>query len=209
MRTTTVAVLLVILSACGCSTSRHLFNGKDLNGWVEVGSDGAWSVENGILKCSGEKTGYAWLSTEEQYGDFVLELDWRIPEGTNAGVFLRVPTREGRASMLGCEVQIKDDRQDPDLTDVSGSVFRRIPASGKYAKPPGEWNHYRIRFKDRILRIELNGHLVSETDIDSVDPQGDDPPMVGIPDEGYIGLQNHGDPVEFRNIRISGTCPLG
>jgi len=204
MKTIYIPAILGIFLACGCSQSKSLFNGRDLTGWVEIGSENAWYVDNGILKCTGEKQGYAWLSTDRKYGDFVLECDWRIqPEG-NAGIFLRAPSRQGRTSMLGFEVQMKDDRQDKDLTDVSGAVFRRIHASGKYAKPPGQWNHYKLTCRGRYLRIELNGRLVSSTEnIDTVKPLGkNDPLMKDVPDKGYIGLQNHGDPVEFRNIKI-------
>ena len=195
-------VILVSVSASGCSTSRSLFNGQDLDGWVEVGSDNAWPVTNGVLACNGQKHSYAWLSTDRMYRDFELELDWRIEPATNAGIFLRAPAREGRISMLGIEVQIKDDHADPDFTDVSAAVFRRIPASGIYSRPVGQWNHYKIRLVGRTLRIELNGQLASETDIDTVTPLDNDSPLSAVPDVGYIGLQNHGQPVEFRNIRI-------
>ncbi len=196
------AAMIAMMMACGCSTSTSLFNGRDLTGWVEVECAGSWSVQDGVLKCSGEKTGYAWLSTERKYADFELTLEWRIEPGANAGIFLRAPDREGRTSMEGFEVQIKDDRDDADFTDVSGAVFRRIPAAGEFSKPPGEWNHCRITCVGRQLRIELNGRLVLDTDIDTVEPRKDDKPMSEIAGEGYIGLQNHGDPVEFRNIRI-------
>jgi hypothetical protein len=197
-----MCVVVLATVACGCSTSRPLFNGKDLTGWVEVGSTGAWSVEDGILKCNGQKAGYAWLSTDRMYGDFELELDWRIPAGTNAGVFLRAPDRKSRTSMWGMEAQIKDDAADKDFTDISGSVFQRIPAAGRFSRPIGEWNRYKLMCTGRRLRIELNGQLCSDTDIDTVPPQGDDRSMTLIPDEGYIGLQNHGQPVAFRDIRI-------
>ena len=156
-----VALALILVSVAGCrreaeptpagqgeanngartpasqeATWSSLFNGNDLTGWVEIGSDGAWSVQEGILRCNGRKTGYAWLSTDRKFGDFELALEWRIEPGTNAGIFLLAPDREGRTSQKGCEVQIKDDREDPDLSDVSGAVFKRIPAAGKFAKPP-------------------------------------------------------------------------
>lgn len=198
-----VLTLLAAITATGCSTSMPLFNGKDLSGWTEVGSDGAWSVEDGVLTCNGQKHAYAWLSTNERYADFELELKTRVVPGTNSGIFLRAPAREGRISMDGIEVQIKDDKDDPDFTDVGGSVFRRIPGSGIYTKPVGEWNHYRIRLVGRHLRIELNGKLVSDTpNINTVPPMEGDKPLSEVPEEGYIGLQNHGQVVSFKDIRI-------
>ncbi len=202
MRLAYAGMVAAVLLAAGCQSGTPLFNGRDLSGWVEIGSENAWEVRGEVLHCTGEKTGYAWLSTDRKYGDFVLELDWRIePEG-NAGVFLRAPDREGRTSMKGFEVQARDDAADETLDDVSGAVFRRIPAAGRFAHPPGEWNHFRLTLRGRRLTIELNGHRVSETDMDTVPALEGDPPMSAVPDEGYIGLQNHGTPSDFRNVVI-------
>jgi len=189
-----VWAMVTMLLATGCSQS--LFSGRDLTGWAELGSTGSWSAQDGVLKCNGQKDGYAWLSTDKKYGDFALTLEWRVPKNGNSGIFMRAPDREGRTSMKGFEIQIKDDAADEDLSDVSGAVFSRIPAGGKYAKPIGQWNRYKITIEGRNLTIELNGHIVSETDIDTIDS------MKSIPHEGYIGLQNHGQKVEYRKIRI-------
>lgn len=195
-------ILLVAVAITGCSSSKPLFNGKNLDGWVEVGSDGAWSVQDGVLRCNGQASGYAWLSTTDKYGDYELQLDWRIPPEGNSGLFLRAPDREGRTSMEGFEVQIKDDRGEENLADVSGSVFMRILARGKFSKPPGQWNHFRIVCRGRHLMIELNGHKTVDAHMDEVEPLGDAAPMTQVPGTGYIGLQNHHCPVEFRNIRL-------
>lgn len=202
-------VAVTVLMACGCQSGTPLFNGRDLTGWEEVMPQGAWSVRDGILKCSGVKDpkAYTWLSTDRKYGDFELTFQWRVQKDANTGVFLRVPERVGRASMTGMEIQIRDDAADPDLKDVCGAVFQRIPAAGRYARPLGEWNTYRLTMVGRRLRVELNGRLVSDTDIDTVKPQGKDPAMSAIPNEGYIGLQNHGTPAEFRDIRIRELSP--
>lgn len=179
-----------------------LVESPSLDNWTEIASQGAWSLEDGILKCNGQKDGYAWLATNDKYADFILELQWRVPADGNTGIFLRAPDYEGRTSMKAFEIQIRDDSKDDDLTDTSGAVFRRIPASGKYARPVGRWNDYRITMKGRRLTILLNGHTVSDTDIDTVAPQEGDPPMKDVPDQGHIGLQNHGQKADFKNIRI-------
>ena len=196
-----VGLCVLSLTAVGCSSGNPMFNGEDLTGWTEIGSSGAWSVDRGVIKCTGEKDGYAWLSSDEKYGDFILELEWRVhPEG-NTGVFVRAPDREGRTSMKGFEIQCKDDRKDEDLTDVAGAVFSRVPALDKFSNPPGEWNHLRVTCKGRRVRIELNGHKCSSFDLDEV-KAGTPESMANIPDEGYIGLQNHGQRAYFRNVRI-------
>lgn len=202
MRTVLVPGWVMVLLVCGCQSGSPLFNGHDLTGWVEVGSNGAWSASDGVLKCNGLKTEYAWLSTADKYDDFELTCQWRLEAEGNSGIFLRAPDRQGRTSMRGLEIQIRDDTGDQTLDDVSGAVFRRIPAAGKFSRPVGQWNDLRITMRGRRLRIELNRHLVSDTDIDTVKPREGDPPMSAIPGEGYIGLQNHGTPAEFRNIRL-------
>jgi len=196
-------IVLAGLTAAGCQTGAPLFNGRNLAGWTEIGSTDAWTAEPGkILKCNGKMNKYAWLSTDRRYSDFVLDLEWRVSEKANSGVFLRVPDREGRSSIKGFEVQIRDDAVDEDLTDASGSVFRRVPATAKYARPTGQWNHFRITVRDRHVRVELNGHVTVDTDFDSVQPREKDPPMSAVSNQGYIGLQNHGTPVEYRNLRL-------
>ncbi len=202
MRRICLALLGCAFLAGGCASGRPLFDGRDLTGWREIGSTGAWSVVDGVLHCNGQKEGYAWLCSEGRYGDFELTLDWKISSGGNSGVFLRAPGPEGRISMLGFEVQILDDADQSDLADVSGSIFRRVSALGKYSRPAGEWNTFKITCVGRHVRIELNGQLACEADFDKVPAQGDDPPMRGVPNVGHIGLQNHASVVAFRNIRI-------
>lgn len=198
-----ISMVFTALAATGCQTGASLFNGRNLVGWTEIGSTGAWTAEEGgVLRCSGKMDKYAWLSTDRRYSDFVLDLDWRVFEKTNSGIFLRVPDREGRTSMKGFEIQIRDDAMDNDLSDTSGAVFRRVAAPAKYAKPTGQWNHYRITVRDRHVRVELNGHVTVDTDFDTVQPKEKDPPMSAVPNQGYIGLQNHGTPVEYRNLRL-------
>lgn len=196
------AVFLVsFVFICGCSSATPLFNGGDLTGWTEIGSKGSWSVRDGMVVCNGKKDTYAWLSSDRKFGDFELTLEWRIePEG-NTGVFLRAPDREGRTSMKGFEVQCKDDRKDKDLSDVCGAVFSRVPATGRHARPPGEWNHLKVTCRGRHVRIEVNGQCSSEFDMDAVKP-GTPESMKNVPAEGHIGLQNHGSPAEFRNLMI-------
>ncbi|NLE59746.1 MAG: DUF1080 domain-containing protein [Planctomycetes bacterium] len=206
-----IAVSLTLLAVVsGCSTGTPLFNGQDTSGWVEIGSRGAWRADakdmcparGPALTCSGQHDGYAWLSTDRKYGDFELTLDWRVNAGGNTGVFCRAPDREGRTSMKGFEVQACDDSKEQDPTQVSGGVFNRIPAAGRFAKLPGQWNHLKITCRGRHLRVELNGRVTVDADMDAVPAKGNDPPMKNVPNEGYIGLQNHGTLAEFRDIRI-------
>jgi len=196
MKRVRIGLVSVVLFVLGCQSAVSPFVRDGQLRGVELGSQGAWSVVDGVVACSGDKDGYAWLSTDRVYGDFELTLEWRIePEG-NTGIFCRAPDRKGRTSMKGFEIQARDDVHDTTLDDVSGAVFSRIPAAGKFSKPVGQWNRFKVTCRGRQLRIELNGHLVSDTDMDTIES------MRSVPNEGYMGLQNHGTPAAFRNIQI-------
>jgi hypothetical protein len=189
-------IAVLPLLAVGCQTATPLFNGKDLAGWTEIGSTSAWSVDNGVLKCTGEKTGYAWLCTDEKYADFVLTLDYKIAEKGNSGVFCRVPQHDGRSSMLGFETQLTGQTIG-DLTEHSpGSIFQRAVASSLPGKPGGQWNQLEITCNGNQIIIKINGTQVVDVDKSTIENFKD------VPDAGFIGLQNHGDPVEFRNVRV-------
>lgn len=192
-----------LFGAVGCQQAyRPLFNGRDLSGWTETGSHGAWSVADGVLKCSGQRDAYAWLATDRHYRDFILRLEWRVGEKANSGVFCRVPKdRDVRASMEGFEIQIIDDRDLKLGDEICGSIFQRRNATARAARPLGEWNAYEITCDRRHVRVVCNGVVVNEFDMDSIES------MRNVPAEGFIGLQNHGTPVEFRNICIRELTP--
>jgi hypothetical protein len=109
---------------------------------------------------------------------------------------LRVPDHESRASMAGFEVQIIDDTDMKLGEEISGSIFARKNAMAKAANPVGDWNLYIITVQEGHVEVDLNGTVVNEFDFDDYEN------MKNIPPAGYIGLQNHGSPVWFRNIRI-------
>jgi hypothetical protein len=181
-----------------------LFNGKDLTGWVMRGYKQAakdqWTVRDGVLSA---KPGSGWLGTEKIYGDFVLRLEWRVPTNGNSGVYLRVPNVETDTlpTWTGVEVQILDD-DGPEykgkIKDYqhSGSIYEFVPAAKRVYKGAGEWNRFEITCKGEWIRVVYNGEEVAEADA------AKDPKLAKRPRKGFIGLQNHGTAVEFRNISI-------
>lgn len=187
-------------AATGCSSAtsgfKPMFADNSTAGWQEVASNGAWSFENGILKCNGKKKDYAWLSTDRKYGDFELSLEWRIGPRANTGVFCRVPQREGRASMTGFEVQIADDATAKAPTEFTGSIFSRLANETKIPNLLGEWHHYVITCKGTKVHITCDGKTIQDFDMATI------PSMQKVPSEGHIGLQNHGTPAEFRDVSI-------
>lgn len=183
---------------------QDLFNGKDLNGWEQVGgATPCWHVENGMLVTGGEKDG-GWLSTTQEYDDFDLQLEFRLPPGGNSGVFIRAP-REGNPAFEGSEIQILDDAA-PEYADLKpyqycGSVYATISPSRRVSLPAGTWQKLRILAQGSKIKVWLNGVLVVDGDLkDHLDKKKDHPGLTRS--KGYIGLQNHGTRLEFRNIWI-------
>jgi hypothetical protein len=183
-----------------------LFNGKDLTGW-KAKPDG-WKVEDGVLTW---QKGAGDLWTEGRYGDFVLELDFKVEKGTNSGVFIRTDsTKEWLHT--GMEIQVMDSFGKNALGKHDVAALYDIQAAAKNTqKPVGEWNHYKITAKGPKLTVELNGEVVNEVDLDKWTEAGKNPDGTKnkfkyaykeMKREGHIGLQDHGNPVWYRNIRI-------
>lgn len=169
-----------------------LFNGKDLAGWHIMGTK-AWIVENGVLVCTGK--GGGWLRSAEQYEDFVLRLEYNISKGGNSGIFIRASDR-GNPAYTGMEVQILDSHKRRPTTSTAGAIYGAVAPSKEASKPAGEWNEVEITCKGPIVIVVLNGEKIVEVNMD------EHPQLKGRLRKGYIGLQNHGTRVEFRNIRI-------
>lgn len=179
-----------------------LFDGRSLSGWKTVNGTGSWSATDGSLRCEG--IGKAWLRSEKVYANFILRLDYAIGKGGNSGVFIRVP-EEGRSSRIGFEIQILDDAGQPPHKGSTGSLYDILAPSENRSRPAGEWNELEIAARGRRVTITLNGARIVEANLD--DPTAnasldDDHKMSRRRRTGYIGLQDHGALVRFRNIRI-------
>lgn len=202
-------LLLLLTLSCSEPTDsfRPLFNGRDLTGWVPVNTaPSTWTVEDGMLICSGKP--YGELRTERMYQNFVLDLEWRhmVPEG-NAGVFIWADdiTARGVPFHRSIEVQVLDNAYgNTEAHTTHGDIFpihgaTMIPINGRggdrafptenRSKPSPEWNHYRITGNDGKISLEVNGKLVT---------QGTD----ASPRKGYICLESEGGVVHYRNLRI-------
>jgi Domain of Unknown Function (DUF1080) len=186
---------------------KSLFNGQDLSGWKAI--DGSkWHVENGILTCN--SGGQGWLATTEEYKNFELELEFRLPAGGNSGVFLRSP-ETGTAAWDGMEIQVLDDDA-PEYAKIetwqhSGSLYGLVAAKLGALKKAGEWQKYFILCDGRHVKVTLNGTVVVDANLaDFID--GKTPPLDGKAHpgiqraQGVIGLQSHGTGIEYRNLRI-------
>lgn len=207
-RTWAVFTMLAIVSAGPfaqevTSDGVPLFDGRSLDGWTPVDVDeGEWKAVDGLLVNAGQ--GHGWLSTNAVYQDFEISLEYRLQPGGNSGIFLRAP-REGLPWLTGIEIQILDD--DAEIyrelrpAQYCGSVYGVVPARRGHTKPPGEWNSLRITAQGSLIVVRLNGELVVDADL--AQHQGAVTDHPGLRNrEGYIGLQSHNEPVEFRDIRI-------
>jgi hypothetical protein len=192
----TLILALVLVSAQ--DDLAPLFNGKDLSGWEAVsGPADVWEWKDGKVVCKGGKGG--WLCTKEQYGDFEIEVEYNCPKDGNSGVFIRAP-REGHTSKLGMEIQILDDDAEIHKNikpfQHTASIYGVVAPSKPAQKKAGEWNTMRIRCKGDQVTITLNGEKVVDADMSAYED------LKGRPRKGYIGLQNHGSGLEFRNVRL-------
>lgn len=180
-----------------------LFNGKDLTGWQIIeGQEGSWGVKDGILFTAGK--GGGWLSTTREFDNFKLELKFRVSEGGNSGVFLRAP-HQGDPAYTGMEIQVLDDYAEKYATlkpwQYTGSIYAVQPPSERASKKAGEWQSLQIVCNGPSVQVTLNSvKIVDANLIAHGDKEHRNPGLKRR--EGFIGLQNHGSLVEYRNIRL-------
>jgi hypothetical protein len=199
---TVVVSATLLLPAPGADIPKgfdSLFNGKDLTGWKATGKMEVWGVENGLLVLKGG--GGGWLMTEKEYGDFELRVEYRFPQKmTNSGVGIRAPLK-GDPAYQGMEIQLIDDVNWKGLkpTQNSGAIYDVVPPAKMVNKAIGEWNDMRIIAKGRQVKIELNGTILVDADLDKYKEHFKKHPGLERKD-GHIGLQSYNYRVDFRNI---------
>jgi hypothetical protein len=148
--------------------------------------------------------GKGWLSTNRAYSNFELTLEYRTGPSGNSGVLIRSPHR-GDPSFDGMEIQILDDdapiykKLKPD--QYSGSVYGVLASKRGQTRPTGEWNRLRIVAVGSKVVVELNGVKVVDGDV-AAHPEV--LPRHGgvLRKSGFIGLQSHESPVQFRKIAV-------
>ncbi len=181
-----------------------LFDGKDLSGWQNAAGQapgGNWVVTDGTLTRK-DKGGDIW--TKERFGDFVLELEFKTTG--NSGIFIRTDKPQDNVQ-TGIEVQV-DNPADPGKHSVGALYDLVAPAKNAATK---EWNKVVITAKGKDITVEMNGQKINAMDLDKWTTAGENPDgsknkfgkaLKDFKREGHIGLQDHGNVVSYRNVRV-------
>ena len=211
--------LFVVLSVIACAVSAdegcentcplekqngfvQLFAGEsELSPELWGGNIDGYPVENGVIVC--RKGGK--LMTKEKYADFIFRFEFRLPPKGNNGVGIRAPL-DGDAAYEGMEIQILSDAYEgAQPWQKHGSIYGVVPAETGALLPDGEWNTEEIIAIGPRIIVTVNGKMIVNADISDAKPIHDNQHPGLHNKTGHIGFLGHGDPVEFRNIRVLGA----
>jgi hypothetical protein len=191
---------------------RPLVEGSSLAGWHAyhgTGTPTGWRATDGVVTRVG---GGGDLVTDELFTNFEFALDWKVPPGGNSGIIYRIGDVGEATYVTGPEYQVLDDARHPDGQNPlrsAGAVYDLYPTPRGIVKPAGEWNAARLVVNGNHVEHWLNGVRVAQYELGS--PEWTEKvakskfkgwPTYGRSPSGRIGLQDHGDTVSFRNIRI-------
>ena len=214
MRSVTAAIVALglALGSLGLATAAEddgwevLFDGSSLDAWT-VKPKG-WIIEDGALARQ-PGGGYAW--SKKQYGDFILDLEFKVSKGCNSGIFIRTANPRN-CVQTGIEVQVLDSfgKQKVGKHDCC-AIYDCLAPSKNAAKKAGEWNRAVITCQGPKITIVLNGEPIIDMDLDQwaeprKNPDGSKNKFRtayrDMPRRGHIGFQDHGKPVWYRNVKV-------
>ena len=203
---------------------KSLFDGKSMDSWRIFKSDKApkmcetgqttacWEIKDGVLQKDGNADD---LASKEEFGDFELELEWKIGQAGNSGVFYRGTEQYNAIYWSAPEYQLLDNVNAADNkkdNHLAGSVYDLYAPPKDAAKPADQWNQTRIVARGNHVEHWLNGKNVASYDVGSADWDAaikaskfnpEKFPTFGKAPKGYLGIQgDHPGTLELRNIRI-------
>ena len=209
-----------------------LFDGKTLNGWHQYNGSAIgeeWSVVDSTLVFDPSKKrngGDKNIVTDQEFTNFVLSIEWKVAEVGNSGLFWAVQEGQeyGQPYLTGPEIQILDNERHPDAQanpkyHQAGALYDMVQPTADVCNPAGEWNHFLLTIDHNINKgiVVLNGTEIVRFPVhgpewealiaaskfgDKNSPFYTHAPKFGQFKTGKIGLQDHGDKVAFRNIKI-------
>ena len=224
----TIAILLFFIAATPNQDDfpakkgwKSLFDGKSKKGWHIYRGEAtgeSWQVEDGILMFvpinkPGVKTGGD-LTSDEEYENYHLSLEWKISEGGNSGIIFGVKedSMYKKSYLTGMEMQVLDNDKHPDAKIIkhrAGDLYDLISSTKENLKPVGEWNQAEVIYNNNTLQLILNGETVVSTTVgdenwDKLVAGSKFRTMKGFGTfrKGRIVLQDHGDKVWYRNIKL-------
>jgi len=190
-----------------------LFNGKDMSQWRNFKKpdlNSKWIVENGEMKLTDGGGGD--ILTKKKYDNFDLRLEWQISKAGNSGIFVMADEEGSAIYSHAVEVQILDNElhSDNKETDhLAGSLYDMVASPIDSHRPAGQWNQVRILLNNKLLRVWQNNVMVTNVLIggiqwDKLVANSKFSSWSGFAQAsiGHIGLQDHSDPVAFKNIKI-------
>ncbi len=195
-----------------------LFDGKSMDnfrGFRKEEVPASWGIEDAAVALVGRGGGD--ILTKNQYENYELMLDWKISEGGNSGIIYNVSIdpKYGATYVTGPEMQVLDDERHPDAkmgknnNRQAGSLYDLIPLSMPAVKPAGQWNAAKLVVNKGHVEHWLNGKKVIEYQLLSPEWEAmvKESKFASMPDygrmpKGYIALQDHGNKVWYKNIKI-------
>ncbi|MFC2107419.1 DUF1080 domain-containing protein [Bacteroidota bacterium] len=229
----TLILISIMLNACHTSKKSddgwiYLFDGTTTDGWRAYNGEelpGQWVIKDGALTFDTERRlesekrgGNDIIYAKEEFDNFELYLEWKLPEGGNSGIFYHLKEGYGGPYEVSPEYQLLDDLKWEEINNAKLEDWQKTAADyamytpdkkQKIVKAAGEWNSSRIKFTPEKVEHWLNGKKVLEFVPWSEDWQErknagkwKNFPDYGKFKSGYIGLQDHDSPLWFRNIKI-------
>lgn len=201
------SLLLVIatLTSAYAGEFTPLFNGKDFTHWG--GKDktelAGYLVKDGAISSS-QKSSV--LMTEKEYSSYILKFEFKLTPGANNGVGIHYPGK-GTPAYSGMEIQVLDNthKKYADLKDYQfhGGLYELVAAKKGFLKPVGEWNKEIITVNGPHIKVELNGTIIMEADLDDINKNHPKKAHKGSQRRsGKLCFCGHGDIVSYRNLKI-------
>ena len=195
-----------ILAAHAGENFESVFNGNDFEGWA--GKIENYEVHDGVLRCKPKKGGTVF--TKEQFSDFAVQFQFRLPAGGNNGLAIRYPGGDGSidTAYAGmCELQVLDSEhskfQNLDSRQYHGSAYGIAAAHRGYLRNTDQWNFQKVTVVGSTITVELNGTIILNSDLSTVKEFLGDKPHPGVTrTSGHFGFAGHNDPVEFKDVKI-------